>query len=107
MRGLLLAVAVSACAHQAAAPAEPAVVAGELIVGTVEAVDADAVLGAVALEGYRFEYVAAASQTSHLVRVLRADGSALSVEGTRELVAALQGREGVKYVELNSMRQPR
>ncbi len=94
-----------ACAH-APEKAED-VVPGQLIIGTEGAREAPAVLEAVALEGYRFEYVAAASPTSHLVKVLAADGSELDVEATKALVAKLTGRAGVKYVEPNSMRQPR
>jgi hypothetical protein len=108
MRALALLV-VMGCAHQAPAP-EPAqadVVAGQLMVGTEQPLESGGVLDAVALDGYRFEYAGAASATSHLVKVMLADGSALSVEQTRELAGRLQGRPGLKYVELNGVRQMR
>ncbi|MBL8956738.1 MAG: hypothetical protein JNK82_38550 [Myxococcaceae bacterium] len=104
-RAALLFVCIG-CAHAPERVDE--VVPGELMVGTVAASSSDAVLEAVALEGYRFEYVAAASETAHLVKVVRADGSALDVAATRALAGQLGERGGkVKYVEVNTVRQPR
>jgi hypothetical protein len=108
-RGLVLLLALASCKHEPerAESAASDVVAGELMVGTDGEVSPDAVLAAVALDGYRFEYVAAASPTSHLVKATHADGAALDAAATQELVSALTGRAGVRYVELNHVRQPR
>lgn len=105
----------AACKHeperveQGASAAEDLsdVVPGELMVGTEEGVGPDAVLGSAAMEGYRAEYVAAASGTTHLIKVVRADGSALDAAATLELSKQLVSRGGLRFVELNRKRQPR
>lgn len=83
------------------------VVPGQLVVGTGAPGTPEGVLDAVATDGYRFEYVAASSASSHLVRVTKADGAALTAEETEALQRALAGRAGLKYVEVNRLRQPR
>lgn len=104
MRSVLL-LALVGCAH--AAPKEDPVVAGELMIGTEGAMGAAELLAALAVEGYVFEYVAAASGTSHLVRVRPAGGGELSEQDTMTLVPQLAARPGVRYVELNHVRQAR
>lgn len=103
MKRLAVLLCVS-CAH---APEQAQGVPGQLIVGMAAPAEAAAVLEAVALEGYRFEYVAAASPTAHLVKVTSADGAPLDAEATQGLVAKLGARPGIRYVELNAMREPR
>lgn len=103
----MLAAAVSACAHAPATAADDTVVAGQLLVGSEGAQDAAAVLTALTLEGWQFEYVAAASETTHLVKVTQADGATPSQTATAELARRLQGRPGLRFVELNRVRQPR
>ncbi len=100
-------VSAAACRHdpQPVDSAQPR--DGELVVGVVDVFGRDAVLEAVALDGYRFEYVAASSDTSHLVKVSWADGGPLSAEQTAEVAAKLKGRPNVRWVEVNAMRQPR
>ena len=83
------------------------VLPGQLVVGTEAPGTPEAVLDAVATDGYRFEYVAASSASSHLVRVTKADGTALTAEETQALREELAGRAGLKYVEVNRLRQPR
>lgn len=83
------------------------VLPGQLVVGTEAPGEEAGVLDALATDGYRFEYVAAASARSHLVRVTKADGTALSAAETTALKQQLAGRPGLAYVELNRVRQPR
>lgn len=90
-----------------AASASTDVLPGQLVVGTDVPGTPEGVLGAVATDGYRFEYVAASSASSHLVRVMKADGTALTAEETQALQQQLAGRAGLKYVEVNRLRQPR
>lgn len=105
----LMALMLSAACKHAPEPAEPEAPPreGELVIGVADVFGREAVLDAVALDGYRFEYVAASSDTSHLVKVSWADGGPLSVEQTAEVAAKLKGRPNVRWVELNAMRQPR
>lgn len=86
---------------------EPLLRAGELIVGTTDAVSVDALLELAATEGYRVEYVAAASETTHLLKVLHADGTDLSVDDTKALAAQLTTGGKFKFVELNAVQQRR
>lgn len=102
----LLLVAVVACKH-APEREEPREREGELVVGLTDVFGREAVLDAVAVEGYRFEYVAASSDTSHLVKASFADGAALTREQTLELAGKLKGRPNVRFVEPNAVRQPR
>ena len=102
----LLLLAVVSCKH-APERDEPGPREGELVVGLTDVFGQEAVLEAVAVEGYRFEYVAASSDTSHLVKASFADGGALTVEQTQELAGKLKGRPHVRFVEPNAVRQPR
>jgi hypothetical protein len=107
VRALALALLLAGCKHDPEPSTESDLVAGELMVGTEGEVTPAAVLSAVALEGYRFEYVAAASTTTHLVKVAHTDGAPLDTAATQQLAAQLAGRAGVRFVELNHVRQPR
>lgn len=104
MRGLglvvLLALGLS-CKHE---PETKPVTDDQLVVGLTDVFGQSAVLEAVAVEGYQFEYVAASSDTSHLVKVTRVDGSAADLD---EVMAKLKGRDHVRFVEKNAVRQPR
>jgi len=91
----------------AGTPPSSRVLPGQLVVGTAAPSTPEEVLAAVATDGYRFEYVAASSASSHLVRVTKADGSALTGEETEALRQQLAGRANLGYVELNRLRQPR
>lgn len=93
------------CATTPAPP--PDVVAGQLVVGTDAALAPDGLAEVLALDGYVVAHLSSATEKTHLVEVKRADGSALSVAETKALVPRLTGRAGVRYVELNRVRQPR
>jgi hypothetical protein len=82
-------------------------VAGQLVVGTAEGVQPAALEQLLAIEGYRVTFVSSAGETTHLVEVKRADGTALTAEETEALLPRLTEREGVRYVEPNRVRQPR
>jgi hypothetical protein len=105
VKRVAVALLLASCAHSPAAPAD--VVPGQLVVGTAEASSPEGVLRAVELPGFRFEYAAAASTTSHLVRVTKADGSALTAEETSAVQRALSGAPALSFVELNRVRTPR
>lgn len=99
--------ATGADAGTDAASASDGVLPGQLVVGTDAPGTPEGVLDSVAVDGYRFEYVAASSASSHLVKAMKADGTALTVAETIALQQQLAGRAGLKYVELNRVRQPR
>lgn len=80
---------------------------GEFIIGTYEAVNVDAVLELAIIESYRFEYVAAATETTHLLRASWADGTSLTSEETKVLAEKLVDTHKFKFVELNSVKNPR
>lgn len=106
MRWLALALLMSVgCATTPKAPADT--VAGQLVVGTEAGAALDTLPQALALEGYTFAVVSSASESTHLVEVKRADGTALSADETQALVSKLSARKGVRYVELNRLRQPK
>jgi hypothetical protein len=88
-------------------PSPPDVLAGQLVVGTEEALAPDGLAEVLALEGYVVRHLSSATEKTHLVEVKRADGTPLSVEETKALLSRLTGRPGVRYVELNALRQPR
>jgi hypothetical protein len=97
-----------ACRHEPeVAPLDKDVVAGELVVGMPEGSSADAVLSALQLDGYKFDYVAAATETTHLVKVSASDGTPLDAAGTAAVKKQLADRAGLRFVELNRVRQPR
>jgi hypothetical protein len=114
MSRALLFVALLGCAHEpertgTSSSSEPSadVVPSQLIIGAAEGTSPDAVLAALALDGFRFEYLAAASGTTHLVKVTALDGSALDAGSTADVAKRLEGRAGVRFVELNHRREPR
>jgi uncharacterized lipoprotein YajG len=116
VRRLVAVLLVAGCAHapsgsatdaDAGTPPSSRVLPGQLVVGTAAPSTPEEVLAAVATDGYRFEYVAASSASSHLVRVTKADGSALTEEETEALRQQLASRANLGYVELNRLRQPR
>lgn len=107
LRWLALAVALVGCATTPAPPPPADAVAGQLVVGTEAALAPDGVADALALEGYVVTHLSSATEKTHLVEVKRADGTPLSVEETQALKVRLSGRAGVRYVELNAVRQPR
>ena len=80
---------------------------GQLVVGLTDVFGQEAVLETVAVDGYKFEYVAASSDTSHLVQACHADGAPLTAEQTEALVTKLKGRPHVRFVEANRLRQAR
>ena len=80
---------------------------GELIVGTFEPVGVDKALELSLLEGYRFEYVAAATETMHLMKAMWADGTSLTEDETRALAEKLLETNRFKFVELNKVKAPR
>ncbi|MEW5742905.1 MAG: hypothetical protein AB1938_28575 [Myxococcota bacterium] len=107
MRWLLviLPLAVAACATTPK-PADD-VVPGQLLVGTEAGTSVEALPEALAVEGYTFQVVSSATDTNHLVKVEKADGTALSVDETKAVLEKLSGRKGVRFVEVNRVRQPR
>ena len=80
---------------------------GELIVGTFEAISVDKALELSLIEGYRIEYVAAATETMHLMKASWADGTLLNEDETRALAEKLLETNRFKFVELNKVNQPR
>lgn len=104
MKALLLGAALMfvGCTHAAAA-----VRASELMLGTTQPTTADDLLALAAVDGYRIEYVAAASETTHLVKVQRTDGSELDEAQTRALVEKLKTAGKFRFVELNRVQKPR
>lgn len=117
MRALLLmmgALALVGCKHEPAVKDEPVtrreaspIRPGEFILGTFEVLNVDAVLELALVEGYRFEYVAAATEKTHLLKAAWADGTFLTEDETRGLKEKLIETRKFKYVELNSVQQPR
>lgn len=103
------------CKHEPEAKTEDAVTnvdaspirPGEFILGTFEVMNVDAVLELALVEGYRFEYVAAATEKTHLLRASWSDGTFLTEADTRGLKEKLIETRKFKYVELNSVQQPR
>ncbi len=93
------------CAH--ARPVADDVVPGQLLVVTEGPATEAEVLALVADATLRVSYVAAASPTTHLVAVARADGSPVDRGATEAARAALAARPGVRAVELNRLRRPR
>lgn len=80
---------------------------GELIVGTFEVVSVDKALELSLIEGYRIEYVAAATETMHLMKATWADGTLLNEDETRALAEKLLETNRFKFVELNKVNKPR
>jgi hypothetical protein len=93
------------CATTPKPPEE--MVPGQLLVGTEAGASVDALRAALALEGYSFSVVSSASDTHHLVQVQKADGSPLSADETKAVLSKLSARPGIRFVELNRVRQPR
>ncbi len=79
----------------------------EVVLGTTQPTTVDELMALAAVEGYRVEYVAAASETTHLVKVRRADGSELDEGQTRAVVEQLKAGSKFRFVELNRVQQPR
>lgn len=105
MRWALALALGAACAHAPAVDLHD-VVPGELVVVTERAASPEALVAQLSSDTWRVEYLAAASATTHLVRVTRADGAALDAAQTEEARKALATR-GARAVELNRRRQPR
>lgn len=82
----------------------PRIRAGEVIVGTVEPLTAADALRRLKVEGLSLSHGGFASRTLQLARYTHADGRALTEGETRELVAQLATRPGVRFTEPNDLR---
>ncbi len=84
---------------------EPRLVAGDVIVGFAEYLEPKAALARLAVEGLEATHVAYASTRLQLLHFRKPGGAALNEGETRELVARLAERPGVRFTEPNGVRQ--
>jgi serine protease len=81
--------------------ASPEWIAGEVIVRLEEKLTSKQALAIVRPRGFSASHLGFISEYLHVVRLARADGTALTIGETKELAAQLKKLQGVRYTEVN------